>query len=44
MKMNDLDKLEKVLLSGDNEITIDEDVRIKAEVSISPDIKITGDA
>jgi len=54
MKMNDLDKLEQVLLKGDNEITIEEEVRVKAEVSlrrmvefsnehISPDIKITGD-
>jgi len=55
MKMNDLDKLEEVLLTGKNEIEIDEEVRVKAEVSlrrmvefsnehISPDIKITGDA
>jgi len=55
MKMNDLNRLENVLLTGVNEIIIDEDVRVKAEVSlrrmvdfsnehISPNIKITGDA
>ena len=54
MKMNNLDKLEHVLKTGENEITIDEPVRKKAEVSlkrmvdfakknISPNINITGD-
>lgn len=55
MKMNDLQRLEKVLDSGDNEILIDEVVRVKAERSlkrmvdfanehIRPGMKVTGDA
>lgn len=55
MKMNDLQRLEKVLDSGDNEILIDEAVRSKAERSlkrmvdfanehIRPGMKVTGDA
>jgi len=54
MKMNDLDKLEQVLLNGNNEIKIDETIRKQAEVSLkrmvdfsneySPHTKITGDA
>jgi len=55
MKMNDISRLERILETGDNEIHIDESVRVKAEVSlkrmvdfaqkhISPDVKITGDA
>lgn len=55
MKMNDLQRLEKVLDSGENEILIDEDIRVKAERSlkrmvdfanehIRPGIKVTGNA
>lgn len=53
MKMNDISRLENILITGENEIHIDEKIRKKAEVSlkrmvdfakqhISPDIKITG--
>ena len=52
--MNDLDRLENVLNTGTNEITIDETTRKRAEVSlkrmvdfakkhISTDINVTGD-
>ena len=55
MKMNDLQRLEKVLESGDNEILIEEPVRAKAERSlkrmvdfaneyIRPGMKVSGDA
>ena len=55
MKMNDLQRLEKVLESGENEIHIDEDTRVKAERSlkrmvdfanehIRPGMKVTGNA
>ena len=55
MKMNDLNRLEKVLITGENEVIIDEEIRSKAQISlkrmvdfsaehISPDIKVTGDA
>lgn len=55
MKMNDLQRLEKVLAAGNNEIHIDEVVRAKAERSlkrmvdfanehIRPGIKVTGNA
>lgn len=55
MKMNDLQRLEKVLETGDNEILIDEQVRAKAERSlkrmvdfanehIRPGMKVTGNA
>ena len=55
MKMNDLQRLAKVLDTGDNEILIDEDVRVKAERSlkrmvdfanehIRPGMKVTGNA
>jgi len=55
MKMNDLQRLEKVLNTGDNEILIDEPVRAKAERSlkrmvdfanehIRPGMKVSGDA
>jgi len=55
MKMNDLQRLEKVLTTGENEILIDEQVRAKAERSlkrmvdfanehIRPGMKVTGDA
>lgn len=54
MKMNDVSRLEQILSTGENEIQIDETVRIKAEKSlkrmvdfakkhISADVKITGD-
>ena len=35
MKMNDLQRLEKVLETGDNEIFIDEEVRVKAAQSLT---------
>ncbi len=55
MKMNDLQRLDKVLDTGDNEIFIDEGVRAKAERSlkrmvdfanehIRPGMKVTGNA
>lgn len=55
MKMNDLQRLERVLATGENEIIIDEVVRAKAERSlkrmvdfanehIRPGMKVTGDA
>lgn len=55
MKMNDLQRLEKVLDTGENEILIDEEVRAKAERSlkrmvdfanehIRPGMKVTGNA
>lgn len=55
MKMNDLQRLAKVLKTGDNEIHIEENVRSKAERSlkrmvdfanehIRPGMKVTGDA
>lgn len=55
MKMNDLQRLAKVLDDGRNEIVIDEEVRVKAARSlkrmvdfakehIRPDIKVTGNA
>ena len=55
MKMNDLQRLEKVLESGDNEVHIDEEVRSKAARSLTrmvdfanthirPGIKVTGNA
>ena len=55
MKMNDLQRLKKVLASGNNEIHIDETIRIKAARSltrmvdfanehIKPGIKVTGNA
>ena len=55
MKMNDLQRLEQVLDTGDNEIVIDEDVRAKAERSlkrmvdfanehIRPGMKVSGNA
>ena len=55
MKMNDIDRLEKILLNGENEIHIDEAVRVLAEKSlkrmvdfakqhIHPDIKVSGNA
>ena len=55
MKMNDLQRLEKVLNTGDNEIIIEESVRAKAELSlkrmvdfanehIRPGMKVSGDA
>ena len=55
MKMNDLKRLVRVLETGDNEIHIDENIRIKAERSlrrmvdfanehIRPGIKVTGNA
>jgi len=55
MKMNDLQRLEKVLNTGSNEILIDETIRAEAERSlkrmvdfanthIRPDMKVTGDA
>ncbi len=55
MKMNDLQRLNKVLDTGDNEIVIDEEVRSKAERSlkrmvdfanehIRPGMKVTGNA
>ena len=55
MKMNDLQRLEHVLESGDNEILIDEEIRVKAEQSlkrmvdfankhIRPGMKVTGNA
>jgi quinolinate synthase len=55
MKMNDLDRLENVLTTGENEVAIDEKIRQEAQISlkrmvdfskkhISPDIKVTGDA
>ncbi len=55
MKMNDLQRLAKVLKTGDNEILIDEGVRSKAERSlkrmvdfanehIRPGMKVTGNA
>lgn len=55
MKMNDLQRLEKVLNTGENEIQIDEEVRAKAERSlkrmvdfanehIRPGMKVTGNA
>ena len=55
MKMNDLQRLEHVLESGDNEIHIDEEIRVKAARSlkrmvdfankhIRPGIKVTGNA
>ncbi|NND81247.1 MAG: quinolinate synthase NadA [Gammaproteobacteria bacterium] len=55
MKMNDLQRLHKVLKTGDNEIQIDEEIRVKAARSlkrmvdfanehIRPGIKVTGNA
>ena len=55
MKMNDVSRLEQILKTGENEIQIDESVRVDAEKSlkrmvdfakkhISPDIKVTGNA
>ncbi|MEO0367389.1 MAG: quinolinate synthase NadA [Pseudomonadota bacterium] len=55
MKMNDLKRLEKVIFSGDNEIHIEEDIRVKAARSlkrmvdfanehIRPGMKVTGNA
>ncbi|GAA6137860.1 quinolinate synthase NadA [Arenicella sp. 4NH20-0111] len=55
MKMNDLQRLAKVLETGDNEIVIEEEVRAKAERSlrrmvdfandhIRPGLKVTGNA
>lgn len=55
MKMNDLQRLEKVLATGNNEILIDEDVRFKAARSLTrmvdfanthirPGLKVTGNA
>ena len=55
MKMNDVNRLEQILKTGENEIHIDETVRVDAEKSlkrmvnfskkhISPDIKVTGNA
>lgn len=55
MKMNDLQRLKKVLDSGDNEIQIEEEIRVKAARSlkrmvdfanehIRPGIKVTGNA
>ena len=55
MKMNDLQRLAKVLESGENEINIEEDMRIKAARSLTrmvdfanehirPGLKVTGDA
>ncbi len=55
MKMNDLQRLENVLQTGDNEILIEEEVRAKAERSlkrmvdfanehIRPGMKVTGNA
>ena len=55
MKMNDLQRLEKVLNTGDNEIIIEESIRTKAELSlkrmvdfanehIRPGMKVSGDA
>jgi len=55
MKMNDLQRLEQVLNTGDNEILIEESVREKAERSlkrmvdfanehIRPGMKVSGDA
>jgi quinolinate synthase len=55
MKMNDLQRLERVLASGNNEVLIDEEVRAKAERSlkrmvdfandhIRPGLKVTGNA
>jgi quinolinate synthase len=55
MKMNDLKRLEKVLSTGENEIHIDEQVRVKAARSlkrmvdfanehIRPGMKVTGNA
>ena len=55
MKMNDLQRLYDVLQTGQNEITIDENIRVKAEISlrrmvdfarehIHPTVKVTGDA
>jgi len=55
MKMNDLQRLEKVLNTGNNEITIEESIRAKAELSlkrmvdfanehIRPGMKVSGDA
>jgi len=55
MKMNDLQRLEKVLETGENEILIDEEIRVKAERSlkrmvdfanehIRPGMKVTGNA
>lgn len=55
MKMNDLQRLNRVLDTGDNEIVIDEEVRSKAERSlkrmvdfaneqIRPGMKVTGNA
>lgn len=55
MKMNDLQRLQNVLTTGENEIHIDEEVRVKAARSlkrmvdfanehIRPGMKVTGDA
>lgn len=55
MKMNDLKRLERVLMTGDNEIQIDEGVRVKAARSlkrmvdfanehIRPGMKVSGNA
>ena len=55
MKMNDLQRLYNVLKTGQNEITIDEKIRVQAEVSlkrmvgfarehIHPTVKVTGNA
>jgi len=55
MKMNDLQRLEKILNTGDNEITINEDIRAKAAQSLTrmvdfanthirPGMKVTGNA
>jgi len=55
MKMNDLQRLEQVLNSGTNEISIDEKIRVKAAKSlkrmvdfanehIRPGVKVTGNA
>lgn len=54
MKMNDLDRLENVLKTGENEVFIEEEIRKLAEISlkrmvdfakkhISSDINVTGD-
>lgn len=55
MKMNDLERLENVLLTGENEIQVDEEIRADAAKAlkrmvdfakehISPAIKVTGNA
>ncbi len=55
MKMNDLQRLEKILNSGNNEIHIDEPIRLKATQSLTrmvdfanthirPGVKVTGNA